>query len=74
MFIDELFSSAKPVPTLLSMRNSQYKARDKVYVTLNKSSEAVLAALRKQTKAAPDQLQYTRSKAALREIRSRPES
>lgn len=39
MFIDELFNSAKLVSMLLSVRNSQYKAQDKVYVTLNKAVE-----------------------------------
>lgn len=39
MFIDELFNSAKPISTLLSVRNSRYKAQDKVYVTLNKAAK-----------------------------------
>lgn len=39
MFIDELFNSAKPVSVLLSVKNSQYKAQNKVYVTLNKTEK-----------------------------------
>lgn len=39
MFIDELFNSAKPVSMLLPVNNSQYKAQDREYVTLNKAAK-----------------------------------
>lgn len=75
MFIDELFNSAKPVSMLLSVRNSQNKAQSnkKIYVTLNKAAKQFWRFVCKQTKTAQDQLQYMKSKAALQEIRSRPE-
>lgn len=60
MFIDELFNSAKSVSMLLS----HYKAQNKVYVTLNKA-EKPFWRFCENKKAAQDQPQYMRSKAAL---------
>lgn len=60
MFIDELFNTVKSVSMLLSL----YKEYNKVYVTLNKAAKPFWRVCENKQKAAQDQLQYTRSKAA----------
>lgn len=74
MFIDELFYSAKPISMLLSVRNSQYKAQSKVYVTLNKAAKPFWWVCINKQKQHKISCHTRKPKAALQEIKSRPES
>lgn len=74
MFIDELFNSAKPVSMLLTVRNSHYKAQSKVYVALNKAAKPFWWVCINKQKQHKISCHTRKPKAALQEIKSRPES